>query len=37
MPAVTGEDTQAALCIADAAIESITTGSPVRIDELKDE
>lgn len=36
-PAVTGEDARAALSIARAAIQSITTGSPVRIDELKDQ
>lgn len=35
-PAVTGEDARAALSIARAAIQSITTGSLVRIDELKD-
>ena len=35
-PAVTGQDARAALSIARAAIESVTTGSPVRIDELKD-
>jgi myo-inositol 2-dehydrogenase / D-chiro-inositol 1-dehydrogenase len=36
-PAVTGEDARAALSIARAAIQSVTTASPVRIDELKDE
>lgn len=36
-PAVTGQDARAALSIARAAIQSITTGSPVRIDEVKDE
>jgi myo-inositol 2-dehydrogenase/D-chiro-inositol 1-dehydrogenase len=36
-PAVTGEDARAALSIARAAIESVITGSLVRIDELKDE
>jgi myo-inositol 2-dehydrogenase / D-chiro-inositol 1-dehydrogenase len=36
-PAVTGEDARAALSIARAAIRSVTTGSPVRIDDLKDE
>jgi myo-inositol 2-dehydrogenase/D-chiro-inositol 1-dehydrogenase len=36
-PAVTGEDARAALSIARAAIQSVTTGSPARIDELKDE
>jgi len=35
-PAVTGEDARAALSIALAAIQSVTTGGPVRIDELKD-
>lgn len=36
-PAVGGEDARAALSIARAAIRSVITGSPVRIDELKDE
>jgi myo-inositol 2-dehydrogenase / D-chiro-inositol 1-dehydrogenase len=36
-PAVTGQDARAALSIARAAIRSVSTGSPVRIDELKDE
>jgi len=36
-PAVTGQDARAALSIARAAIRSVTTGSPVRIDELKDQ
>jgi myo-inositol 2-dehydrogenase/D-chiro-inositol 1-dehydrogenase len=36
-PAVTGQDARAALAIARAAIQSVTTASPVRIDELKDE
>jgi myo-inositol 2-dehydrogenase/D-chiro-inositol 1-dehydrogenase len=36
-PAVTGEDARAALSIARAAIGSVTTGAPVRIDDLKDE
>lgn len=36
-PDVTGEDARAALSMARAAIQSITSGSPVRIDELKDE
>ena len=36
-PAVTGQDARAALSIARAAIQSVTTGSSVRIDELKDE
>jgi myo-inositol 2-dehydrogenase / D-chiro-inositol 1-dehydrogenase len=36
-PAVTGQDARAALSIARAAIQSISTGSLVRIDELKDE
>jgi myo-inositol 2-dehydrogenase/D-chiro-inositol 1-dehydrogenase len=35
-PAVTGQDARAALSIAVAAIQSVTTASPVRIDELKD-
>jgi myo-inositol 2-dehydrogenase/D-chiro-inositol 1-dehydrogenase len=37
LPAVTGEDARAALSIARAAIGSVTTGAPVRIDDLKDE
>jgi myo-inositol 2-dehydrogenase / D-chiro-inositol 1-dehydrogenase len=36
-PAVTGQDARAALSIARAAIQSVITGSPVRIDELKDQ
>jgi myo-inositol 2-dehydrogenase/D-chiro-inositol 1-dehydrogenase len=36
-PAVTGEDARAALSIALAAIQSITTNSPVLIDELKEQ
>jgi myo-inositol 2-dehydrogenase / D-chiro-inositol 1-dehydrogenase len=36
-PAVTGQDARAALSIARAAIQSVSTGIPVRIDELKDE
>lgn len=36
-PAVTGEDARAALSIARAAIQSVTTASPVRIADLKDE
>jgi predicted dehydrogenase len=36
-PAVTGQDARAALAVARAAIQSVTTGGPVRIDELKDE
>jgi len=36
-PAVTGQDARAALAVARAAIQSVTTASPVRIDELKDE
>ncbi|MEV6594986.1 Gfo/Idh/MocA family oxidoreductase [Streptomyces acidicola] len=36
-PAVTGEDARAALSIALAAIQSVTTGGPVRVDELKNE
>ncbi len=36
-PAVTGEDARAALSMARAAIQSVTTASPVRIDELKDQ
>ena len=36
-PAVTGQDARAALSIARAAIQSVSTGVPVRIDELKDE
>jgi hypothetical protein len=32
-PAVTGQDARAALSIARAAIESVTTGSPVRMDQ----
>ncbi|MBA2810702.1 Gfo/Idh/MocA family oxidoreductase [Streptomyces sp. KM273126] len=36
-PAVTGEDARAALSIALAAIQSVTTGGPVRVDELKSE
>ncbi|GGN78908.1 myo-inositol 2-dehydrogenase [Streptomyces albiflavescens] len=35
-PAVTGEDARAALSIALAAIQSVTVGAPVRIDELKE-
>jgi myo-inositol 2-dehydrogenase/D-chiro-inositol 1-dehydrogenase len=35
-PAVTGADARAALSIALAAIQSITTNGPVRVDELKD-
>lgn len=36
-PAVTGHDARAALAIARAAIQSVITGAPVRIDELKDQ
>jgi myo-inositol 2-dehydrogenase/D-chiro-inositol 1-dehydrogenase len=36
-PAVTGEDARAALSIALAAVQSITTNSPVLIDELKEQ
>jgi myo-inositol 2-dehydrogenase / D-chiro-inositol 1-dehydrogenase len=36
-PAVTGRDARAALSMARAAIQSITTASSVRIDELKDQ
>ena len=36
-PAVTGQDARAALSIARAAIQSVVTGIPVRIDELKAE
>jgi len=36
-PAVTGQDARAALAVARAAIQSVTTASPVRIDELKDD
>jgi myo-inositol 2-dehydrogenase/D-chiro-inositol 1-dehydrogenase len=36
-PAVTGEDARAALSIARAAIQSVRTGLPVRVDQLKDE
>jgi myo-inositol 2-dehydrogenase / D-chiro-inositol 1-dehydrogenase len=36
-PAATGQDPLAALSIARAAIQSVSTGSSVRIDELKDE
>ena len=36
-PAVTGEDARAALSIARAAIQSVRTGLPVRVEELKDE
>ena len=36
-PAVTGQDARAALSMARAAIQSITTASSVRIDELKDQ
>jgi myo-inositol 2-dehydrogenase/D-chiro-inositol 1-dehydrogenase len=36
-PEVTGQDARAALSIARAAIQSVRTGAPVRIDELKDE
>jgi myo-inositol 2-dehydrogenase/D-chiro-inositol 1-dehydrogenase len=32
-----GQDARAALSIARAAMQSVTTGSPVRIDELKDQ
>lgn len=35
-PAVTGEDARAALSMALAAIQSVTVGAPVRIDEVKD-
>jgi hypothetical protein len=35
--AVTGQDARAALSIARAAIQSVITGIPVRIDELKAE
>ncbi|MFD4570311.1 hypothetical protein ACFWOX_38945 [Streptomyces sp. NPDC058467] len=35
-PAVTGEDARAALAVALAAIESVSVGGPVRIDELED-
>jgi myo-inositol 2-dehydrogenase / D-chiro-inositol 1-dehydrogenase len=37
LPTVTGEDARAALSIARAAIGSVTTGAPVRIEDLKDE
>ena len=37
IPAVTGEDARAALSIARAAIQSVTTGRPARIDDLKDD
>lgn len=36
-PSVTGEDARAALTIALAAIQSVTAGGPVRIDDLKDQ
>jgi myo-inositol 2-dehydrogenase / D-chiro-inositol 1-dehydrogenase len=36
-PAVTGQDARAALSIARAAIQSVTTGTPVRIDEPEDQ
>jgi myo-inositol 2-dehydrogenase/D-chiro-inositol 1-dehydrogenase len=36
-PDATGQDARAALSIARAAIQSVRTGAPVRIDELKDE
>ena len=36
-PSVTGEDARAALTIAVAAIQSVTAGGPVRIDDLKDQ
>lgn len=36
-PATTGEDAKAALAIALAAIQSVSTNGPVRIDELKDQ
>lgn len=36
-PSVTGEDARAALSIALAAVRSVTTGGPVRVDELKNE
>ncbi|MDX3233353.1 hypothetical protein [Streptomyces sp. ME19-01-6] len=35
-PSATGEDARAAQSIALAAIRSITTGGPVRIDGLRD-
>ncbi|MFD8385457.1 hypothetical protein ACFV2X_44235 [Streptomyces sp. NPDC059679] len=35
-PSVTGEDARAALSMALAAIRSIITAGPVRIDELQD-
>ena len=35
-PAVTGEDARAALAVALAAVRSVTTGRPVRLDELKE-
>jgi myo-inositol 2-dehydrogenase / D-chiro-inositol 1-dehydrogenase len=37
VPAVTGQDARAALAVARAAIRSVTTASPVRIDDLKDD
>ncbi|WP_323186755.1 Gfo/Idh/MocA family oxidoreductase [Streptomyces sp. NBC_00878] len=36
-PSATGEDARAALSIAMAAIQSVTTGGPVRVAELKAE
>ena len=35
-PSATGEDARAALAIALAAIQSVTTGGPVRVDKLQD-
>lgn len=35
-PSVTGQDARAALAIALAAIESVSTGGPVRVEDLKD-
>ncbi|MFI6493092.1 Gfo/Idh/MocA family oxidoreductase [Streptomyces sp. NPDC050564] len=35
-PAVTGDDARAALSIALAAVQSVTIGAPVRVDELKE-
>ena len=36
-PTVTGQDARAALSIALAAVQSVTTGGPVRIDEIKEQ
>lgn len=35
-PSATGEDARAALAIALAAVQSVATGGPVRVDKLQD-